>query len=238
LLADVEAAAAKRPAVPISPWGQTWRTRCGKVWEVLFPRAESSLPHNPPAKPDPKALSEPVAARLLERASELDAAHVANSVEVAALRAAADEAGISARAFDAALAELQQDEEASSVQSAPGKQKRFRPTWAVGAVGTLLLLTGLLVVGRLLAPANGVPADVAMVDEAYYLRCLSADDASALIRPHLALQQNSVKIGNGSRVVNVHATPAQQQEIKAVLGKYESAGSPACTVGPPAVVPR
>ncbi len=57
---------------------------------------------NRPGDRDPEVLSEPAAARLLARASELDELRRAGT-SVADLRAAAAEAGISAPAFDAAL---------------------------------------------------------------------------------------------------------------------------------------
>ena len=63
--------------------------------------------HSP--KPNPEVLSEPVRTRLLERATELDAAYRVGGT-VAELRAAAIEAGILAPAFDAALAEMRDAE--------------------------------------------------------------------------------------------------------------------------------
>ena len=67
--------------------------------------------HSP--KPNPEVLSEPVRTRLLERATELDAAYRVGGT-VAELRAAAIEAGISASAFDAALAEMRDAEESGA----------------------------------------------------------------------------------------------------------------------------
>ncbi|HYW30940.1 MAG TPA: hypothetical protein VE869_05480 [Gemmatimonas sp.] len=55
-----------------------------------------------PSPRDSEIVSESVAARLLARASELDAAR-RTGVEVADLRTAAMEAGISAASFEAAL---------------------------------------------------------------------------------------------------------------------------------------
>ena len=79
--------------------------------------------HSP--KPNPEVLSEPVRTRLLERATELDAAYRVGGT-VAELRAAAIEAGISAPAFDAALAEMRDAEESrASVAQVPTQPRRW-----------------------------------------------------------------------------------------------------------------
>src|SRR4029450_3028146 len=80
-----------------------------------------------PPKPEADVLTEPVAARLLARASELDATGLAG-VSVSELRAAAVEAGISTRGFDAALAETQAAEQARvpDVSAQPRQTPRTR----------------------------------------------------------------------------------------------------------------
>lgn len=179
-----------------------------------------------PTDPAAGVVPAEAAERLLERASQLDAARE-GEVPVAQLRAVAAEAGISGVAFDAALAELQSVGE----QRAPevrGQLRRRRMMWSLVAVAALIA-GSTLVISQRAAPAATVP----MADEAYMLRCLSAVDAMGLIRPHLTLEANTVRVQEGSRVLNIHATPAQLQQIKAVLDKYESAGSPACPSRPP-----
>jgi hypothetical protein len=104
----------------------------------------------------------------------------------------------------------------------------------------MLLGAGVLAVTRLLVPATAVPvpADavpaVRMVDDAILLRCLSTSDAQDLIAPHLSLEENSISMHQGSRVMRIHATPEQLRQVRAVLDSYEraGAGSPACATRP------
>ena len=102
-----------------------------------------------PGDRDPEVLSEPAAARLLARASELDELRRAGST-VAELRAAAAEAGISARAFDAALTELQvaEQERMPAVRQQPPRRSRMLAL-AVGGMLTIVL------VARMLFPGSG-----------------------------------------------------------------------------------
>jgi hypothetical protein len=220
-----------------------------RIWRGAPPGAKVSrarlnfpwrhaVPHPPPAKPDPNALPELLATRVLQRASELDATRMAATVDVTVLRAAASEAGISAGAFDAALAELQEAEQARWSDPRARSRRGWRP-WILAAAGVVLIAAAAATVVQRLVPT--VPAAVAgppMVDEAYFLRCLSAMDAIDLTRRHLTLRENTVKLHEGSRVLNVRATPAQQQQVKAVLAQYESAASPACASGPTGAASR
>lgn len=84
--------------------------------------------------PNAEVLPDAVASRLLTRASELDAMH-ADSLNVADLRAAASEAGISEAAFEAALGELRRTGSAplSDVRSRRRAGPRFAAALIVGA---------------------------------------------------------------------------------------------------------
>jgi hypothetical protein len=180
-----------------------------------------------PTRPDPELLSEAAAARLLARASELDAAGRAGS-EVADLRLAAAEAGISAHAFDAALAELQRAGQARAPDvSAPPRRRRL--LWAF-ATGAAAIMAG----GALTVWHDWTPAGPPMVEEAMLLRCLSPGEAAELVRPHLTLRSNRVvyPAANASRVLTLRATPAQLQQVRSVLAAYEGTGSPACATRP------
>jgi hypothetical protein len=75
-----------------------------------------------PREPDAEVLSDPVAERLLARASELDAAHGAGAA-VDDLRAAAAEAGISAGAFVVMLSRTPTDAVAGA--AAPMVEEAF-----------------------------------------------------------------------------------------------------------------
>lgn len=183
-----------------------------------------------PVQSDPEVLSKPVAERLLERASELDAALRGGTLAVSELRSAATEAGISPQAFDAALAELRHEEVAPSpnVMAQPPR-RRWRWGWAAGAAA--LVAVGSLGVARVF------PADVAgapMLEKAFLLRCLSPDQAAALIRPVLDLPTNTiVHSPAASGVLTIRATSSQLEKVRSVLDPYEGAGSAACARTPP-----
>lgn len=105
-----------------------------------------NIPPKPPA--DPAILPDQLALRVLTRASEIDAARNAQQT-ITELRTAALGAGISGRAFDTALAELQEQER---VRAATIHQPRsIRRRW-VSALGLVLALaTGTLAVSQLLS---------------------------------------------------------------------------------------
>jgi hypothetical protein len=118
------------------------------------------MPNRLRPTPDPRTLPEPDAARVLGRASELDAA-LSGSVVVDDLRLAASEAGISERAFDAALAEYR------TAQPSPARvpERRGRRGWIQWAVTAAVAALAVLAMMR--EPA-GTPsiAGIPMVDEA------------------------------------------------------------------------
>lgn len=195
------------------------------------------MQNRPPSKPDPEVLPEAVATRLLARASQLDVAHGAGSA-VVDLRAAAAEAGISASAFDAALDELQGDRKAplSDVGERPRRRSRMR--LLTGAVAVLIAI-GALAYSRQRAPVGEAAVPGApIVEEAIRLRCLSPGEAAELIRPLLSLRANRIVYSpaQAPRVLTIRATPAQMQNVRSVLEKYEGAGSPACALRPTATV--
>ena len=189
----------------------------------------------PPSKNNPEILQEQEAARLLARASELDVARESGSA-VVDLRAAAVEAGISATAFDAALAELQGDRKdpLPHVRKRPRRRSRTRALAAAFA----LILAGALTIARQQAPAGeATQGGAQIVEETILLRCLSPVEAAELIRP--LLSGTNAVVSNPSsapRLLTVRATPAQLQNVKSVLEKYESAPSATCASPPPATV--
>lgn len=186
------------------------------------------MQNRPPADPD--VLPDSVTSRLLERASELDAAQRVG-VTVADLRAAAAEAGISANAFDAALAELQVTEQ-RAVVAARTQPRRFRRMLATAAsVIVALIVVGAIAVGRT-TPAPGAAAPI--VEKAFLLRCLSSEQGAALVRPLLDLPANRIVISpeKATRVVTIRGTPAQLEKVRAALDQYEGTGSAACARGP------
>ncbi len=187
------------------------------------------MQNRPSSRPDSEILSAPIAARLLERASELDVAHRAGSA-VVELRAAAAEAGISASAFDAALVELRDSRKASLPDAGVRTRRRSRMWALIGAVaaliavGTIARSRGPSPVGEVTGPGAG------FVEEAIQLRCLSPGDAAELIRPLLPHRSNSVVYSpaNAPRLITIRATVAQMQSVRSLLEKHEGVGSPTC----------
>ena len=181
-----------------------------------------------PEKPEVQVLDEPLAARVLARASELESA-LGASVTVTDLRAAAAEAGISTRAFDAALAEVQNAERAHIPPSGPRGRRRLM--WPITVMFAFLITVATFAVGRTVAPAP-VPAAGSMVEEAFLLRCLSQSQAAEMIRPVLRDRTHATIYapGNAAGILRIHATPEDMQRARSVIDKYEGPGAPTCTV--------
>jgi len=179
-----------------------------------------------PRKSERQVLSEPVATRVLARAIELDQAR-ASGTTVADLRAAADEVGVSAGAFDAALAEVN-DRASVSPPVQSKTSRRFRiSVLAAGIVVLVAFAFATVVVPRSRAAISTVP----MEEEAIVLRCLSPSEATELIRPLLHFNEHAlVRASEGSRVLTVRATAEQLKRVKSLLDQQQSAGSPACAV--------
>jgi hypothetical protein len=177
-------------------------------------------------------LSDAEAERLLGRASELDAVRTAVS-SVADLRAAAGEAGISAPAFDAALAELHED--SGGVEREIGRQPPLRSRrWALSGLVAALFAAGALFVTLQRAPTGGdATAGTPGIEEALLLHCVSPAEAAALIRPILSLPWNTIVVREEApRVLTLRATPDQLQRAKELLAKYEGAESSSCAPRP------
>jgi hypothetical protein len=99
---------------------------------------------------DADRLPEEAARRLLERASQLEAAR-STELSVAELREAAREAGITPDAFEQALAELRARDSAAAARPAPTRRPGLARFWPA-AVILLFLLTIFFL--RLLGPAT------------------------------------------------------------------------------------
>lgn len=173
----------------------------------------------PPPKPGVETLNDADAARLLARASELDATRD-SGVPIANLREAAAEAGISPHAFDAAVGELQRSAPATPVRTREQQLRRAR-IWAVAAVVSLVAA---VVVGR--RSSSDTPVNA----EAILLRCLSPSDAAELVRPLLTLPTNSVLINpeQAPHVITIRATRAQLRRVKSLLRKSDDGDGQVC----------
>jgi hypothetical protein len=181
-----------------------------------------------PHKPDHTVLPEPLASRVLERASELDAAQ-RTGTRVADLRAAAAEAGISQSAFDAAVKELEREQATSLDDSRKGPRRRYR-IWALGAIAATITLVMWAAFRAIPMGVAAVQAEAALVEQAVVLRCIPAAEATQLIRPVLNLPGNTIVVTKGApRVLTIRATSEQLQQVKAILDQSESAASCART---------
>lgn len=156
------------------------------------------------------------AEELLARASELDVANASGSA-IADLRQAAQEAGISAQSFDAALAEMH-DVPRKPAVPAP---RRTRRRMIIGAVlGFLTAIT----VNSLRHPSSSLTPASSLVTEDMVLKCITPEDAAQLIRPVLQKPAATVVISGapGTRVLTVKATRDQMQQAKATIDRYEA----------------
>ena len=166
-------------------------------------------------------LPDPVATRVLERASELEALRRAGA-SVAELRSAALEAGISESAFEEALGEIQRAEAAG----APGVRRPTRSRLRIGAAvaALALILTGVFV-SRIVTPA---PATV--VEETFTLRCIPANEAASMLRPILV---RTGTISFSMRVpteLRITGSPEQLRQTRDILAAQDVPGSAACPV--------
>ena len=173
---------------------------------------------------DRQILPDPVATRVLERASELEALRRAGA-SVADLRAAAVEAGISESAFEEALGEIQRADSAG----APDVRRptRFRLRVAAAVAAFALLFTGFFVL-RTVVPSSESPSSVA--DETFKLRCIPAHEATEMLRPILV---RSGEVSFSMRIpteLRIRGSPEQLQQARTILAEQDVPGSAACPV--------
>ena len=172
---------------------------------------------------DRQILPDPVATRVLERASELEALRRAGA-SVADLRAAAVEAGISESAFEEALGEIERAESAGAPEVRRPTRKRLRLAAAVAAFA--LLFTGYFVLRTVVPPES--PA--AAVEQTFTLRCIPANEAASMLRPMLV---QSGRISFSMRIpteLKITGTPEQLRQAESILREQDVPGSAACPV--------
>ena len=184
----------------------TWRS-------IPSSAARHAVNERRPGPPE-TVLSEPAAARLLARASELDAA-LKGGTSIATLRAAAAEAGISSTAFETALAEAQAEGQPQGSAAATRRRPRLW-SWLAGA--------SLLVVGILTVAVQRSVGPAGTIERSLQVRCLSPQDAAELIRPYLD-RTSAVSIPPSPDVLRIRATPAQIDRIRALLDRAEDAST-------------
>jgi hypothetical protein len=170
-------------------------------------------------------LPEPAAKRVLDRASRLDAEH-GSSVSLDMLREAALDAGISAEAFDAALAEER--------RGALAMGTRRRQPWMLLSAALTLVIIGSVLANRLFLPgARGIPPVVlGAVDESFVLRCSDPSTVMEQLRGRVPLRNIRASFSSKEpRVLHVTARPETMTSIRAAIADIEAA-STTC-VAPP-----
>ena len=193
------------------------------------------MPSSLPPDRDPQVLSEPTAARLLARASELDELRRAGST-VAELRAAAAEAGISGPAFDAALTEMQQQAVQAPVPNPIRKPRRLGRVFGLATASMIALLFG----ARMLFPVPGSSAPAAgIAEETILLNCLSRGDAAELVKRQFRTDGSNVTIDmKTSGALIVRGTPEQVARAITAIQDFERENANSCAIRPaPAPAP-
>jgi hypothetical protein len=190
-------------------------------------------------------LPEPVANRLLERASEIDARLRAGST-VAELREAAKAAGITAEAFDAALAEVQPEAKQAPVMevepAAPQARSfaygRFVARFGLWLIPLMLpVLYLMMTAGRRQRSFDSRSAAPMYPLQELRLTCLSADEAAAVVRP-VVMQEGSAAHGfrmvtrqDQPAILRVAAPDALMREIRTAIAKAEGDPTRTCSLG-------
>ncbi len=172
--------------------------------------------NRPPSRPDDEFVPDRLRERLLERASELDA----REARVSDLRAAATEAGISQRAFDAALEEMRLTRELRTEKRQRTRGMRLLLTFLV-SVG-LTILVGSYIIPRTIAQPTvstvpRVPEGTAMRSADYDLGCLTEQAAIDLVRPLLKYRENTISRSEVEGPLRITATAEQHREIERAL---------------------
>ena len=184
------------------------------------------MPHRPSSDPDREILHDEAAARLLERASELDATDT--GATVTELRSAATEAGISPGAFDAALAELRRREEKPAVDV--DKPQRGRVRTAILTVAAAIVFgISEITVTRLIPSSAGQVASP-LIEQAFALRCITPAEAIELVRPLIGDATTTVRYSPAHTpgILVIRATPAQIETARSKLAPYEGPASQRC----------
>lgn len=185
---------------------------------------------------DRSVLPGSLAARILERASEIDAQN-GSRAQIAELRAAALEAGISGAAFDTALEELRHTQITAPLRSQGLPiASRKRRLWGTVA-GIFIVLVGGVLVHRMVFPPRTM---VGTTEEVILLRCLSTGDAAAIVRPIVSDANSSVHITDDApHTITVRTTPDRMARVKTALSAQDAASCalPALPAPPPPPVP-
>lgn len=214
----------------------------------------SNLPDDPAPRDGrvPERLPEPVANKLLQRASEIDARLRAGST-VAELREAAKLAGIAAEAFEAALAEVAPEAKkvpemvfgrADPPPVPSFNYRRFLARLVLYLIPLMVPLVYLKVNAerrqRSLETRSAAPV---YPPHELRLSCLSAEAAAAIVKPIL-MQKGPAARGTRMEaasdqpaILRIATSDQLLQEITVAIAKAESDPSRTCTLKPDASSP-
>ena len=184
------------------------------------------MTYRPSPDPDREIIRDDAAARLLERASEIDAA--ATGATVTELRSAAAEAGIRPSAFDAALAELRRNDAAPVIDAKKSHRGGLRRL--TQALGVAVLLGSSAIVASRLTMRGVEAASAPLTEQAFVLRCITPAAAIELVRPIIGDGLATVRYSPAHTpgILVLRATPEQIEAAITKLGPYEGAPSQAC----------
>ena len=197
-------------------------------------------------------VSDSLATRLLERASEIDARLRAGTT-VAELRDAAKAAGISDDAFDAALAEVQRADTAPTLPVPAAPTRRFR-WWRASLVlaVNLALVVAVVAILAIRREASGVTTSVLSRREAaargargiretadLQLTCLTAEEAHREVQRIVEEESRSGRLrvelsvsftSKDPSVLHVSAPPEWIRRIRSAVAELEQAPGTVCTL--------
>jgi hypothetical protein len=179
-------------------------------------------------------ISEPDAARLMQRAVEIDSAGA--PLTATQLREVARESGISAAAFEQAFSEMRN---AGDTTREVGVTHSERSTMGFGKGRSRAVISGalLLTIAALafdIGTDRASPRADALQDATINLSCLSEADAAVLARDYLPKGASTLQ-WNAARepgVLHMHAPAQSIREFKDRLAATENDGATVCSARP------
>ncbi|WP_396224557.1 hypothetical protein [Gemmatimonas sp.] len=179
-------------------------------------------------------ISEPEAARLIQRAAEIDATD--SPLTATQLREVALESGISSAAFERALSEMRTEAGMSREVAAAKSDRAVTVSWKgrTGAafLGVLLVAVAMLAYGN--RSERTTPSLDPLQDATIKLTCLSEGDAAVLARDYLPKGASTLK-WNAVRepgILYMHAPAQSISQFKERLAAAERDGATICSVRP------
>ena len=117
-----------------------------------------------------------------------------------------------------------------ATETIPATSRERRRDWLY-SMATALALAVLVSVGasRIQRMHFGGRAGAPLVTEAFLVRCLSPGQAMALMAPHVGREGTVATSPQAGGVLTVRTTAERMRDVRALLARYESAGSGGCS---------